>query len=396
MRPRHRRREDVAVRPALEVLVDAVGVGAEAGAERRGAEVGQDEAAVSRVLAVDREAHLVVVVRRPQELAARERAVAEVDVVAREVVGGVAVASFVGGRDARGEGVVGHRAGRADLVALGAVVADRAEQLGAGLPGRLLADQVDRAADGVAAPERAGRAAEDLDAVEPDQRQVGAAHAQLRDVVDERRHRRVALARADAPDVGEAEAPRGEAGDQRVGHEARRLFDRVDARVLEQLRGDRGDAARQVLQRRAARLLRRDDDPLRLLFAVLLFPLSARVLRGRRRGLCDHAADREAADGEVGAEQGPGWGRGGAEAARQSTQAAGEGQRHPRRRCRRLTSRLGACRSSALQPLTGCRSRTGVRRSRRSAAAAGTADPAPRPGCRTSRRPWPPRSAASR
>ena len=127
---------------------------------------------------------------------------------------------------------------------------DEAAAVGIGPPG----DQADRAADRVAALERALRAAQDLDPLEVEQVEVRAGQRRIIDVVDidadAGLEGRVEVELADAAD---RRADRGtERGALLAQHDVRGLVGDLDEAVLaarlEQLAGNGGDRQRRVLQ----------------------------------------------------------------------------------------------------------------------------------------------------
>ena len=155
-------------------------------------------------------------------------------------------------------------------------------------PSALLREQLDGAADGVAARQRALRTAQDFDALEVEQVEQRAGQRGQVDVVDvqadARFQREVEVGLADAADVGD------EAG--AVGLRLRReedvgrlRGDFVDAGLaarLEHVAGDRGDGERRFLQILAAEL-RGHDDFFELVCLLRLLRLLAPVAPATRR-----------------------------------------------------------------------------------------------------------------
>ena len=149
----------------------------------------------------------------------------------------------------------------ADQVAAAIARLDEAAAIGIGAAG----DQADRAADRIAALERALRAAQDLDPLEIEQVEIGAGQRGIIDVVD---------IHADAGLIGRVKStwptPRIEAADRGAERGAllaqrhvRRLVgdfgEAALAALLEQCGGHRGDRERRVLQPLLAELGGDDD-----------------------------------------------------------------------------------------------------------------------------------------
>ena len=173
----------------------------------------------------------------------------------------------------------------ADHVAAAIADLDEAAAVGVRPPG----DQADRAADRVAALERALRAAQDLDPLEIEQVEIGAGQRRIIDVVDiDADAGLVGRAEIELADAADRGADRGAEGGALLaqGH-VRGLVGDLDeavlAALLEQLGRNRGDRERRILQPLRAEL--GGDD--HFLFGLAAGGLVGRcriVLRERWRG----------------------------------------------------------------------------------------------------------------
>ena len=223
-----RRRGDVATGPSLEIARHVKRVLA----QRR--KVAQGVVAVTVPLDAEDRARFPGVARNPERLRLAERCRSGVERTAGEIVHGesVPLASPDGQPHGQSPGErSGHRPPHLPRPGVAERRRETARPAGQRGPG---ARDVDDAAQGVAAEQRALRPAHELDLFDIEQLDVRRVGVELRHAIDVGRHARIGRARADPADERVADLPSGQVREVRVRGEESRLADRRDSSALEE------------------------------------------------------------------------------------------------------------------------------------------------------------------